>query len=45
MNTERLTTEYPREFWDALNNLRPRKNNYMPMQVYDNNVTGEIKVV
>ncbi len=40
-------TENPHEFWDALNNLGPRKNNNISMQVYDNdgNVTGEINAV
>ncbi len=47
INIERLNTENPSEFWDAMKNLDPRKNNNIPMQVYDNegNVTGERNAV
>ena len=36
---ERLNTDNPKEFWNALNNLGPRKSTMIPMEVYDKDGT------
>ena len=47
INIERLNTENPREFWEELKKLGPRKSSKIPMQVYDESghVTGDINKV
>ena len=34
---ERLNTDNPREFWAELNKLGPKRNDSIPMEVYDDN--------
>jgi len=46
-NIERLNTENPREFWEAIKRLGPRKNSDIPMEVYDEhgNVKNDVNYV
>ena len=44
---EELNTDNPREFWDHINKLGPRKNKDIPTQVYDDNgnLNSDINIV
>ncbi len=47
INIEQLNTNNPREFWNELNNLGPRKKTQIPMEVYDSesNITNNTNTV